>query len=38
LEGELSPRHRLVLQQIQGHIRYLEGRIPIFPVKRKTLL
>jgi transposase len=24
LEGELSPRHRLVLQQIQGHIRYLE--------------
>jgi transposase len=27
LEGELSPRHRLVLQQMQGHIHYLETEL-----------
>jgi transposase len=27
LAGELSPRHRLVLQQIQGHIHYLETEL-----------
>jgi transposase len=27
LDGELSPRHRLVLQQIQGHICYLEEEL-----------
>lgn len=27
LEGELSPRHRRVLQQMQGHIHYLETEL-----------